>query len=207
MIPAMTTSSTPDGSAADLFERHGARIRRYIHRMVRNEADADELLQETFLRVARSLPEFRGEAMVTTWIYGIATNVCRDFFRRRDARGGKAARSLDEMEAEQGRGLEALAGAPALTPDALFDASEMGECIREFVDGLPDTYRAALVLHDLEGLSNPEIGGILHWSLDKVKITVHRGRRRLKETLERKCTFYRDERNVLRCDRKGPTCE
>lgn len=90
--------------------------------------------------------------------------------------------------------------APVL--DSLLIRKDMNECIRGIVDSLPGNYRTALVLSELEGLTNAEIAEVAGISLDTVKIRLHRARMRLKKELEAKCNFYHDERNELACDRK-----
>lgn len=194
----------PSEPIQSLFEHHHAALRRYVYRMVRNEADADELVQESFLRATRAFGRFRHEAEASTWLYRIATNVCLDFFRRRSARPGDGCQNRARPEGEQDEEMgDDLPDSAGLTPELLFEASEMGGCVREYVDGLPEAFRAALVLHDLEGLTTPEVGRILGWSVEKVKITVHRARRRLKGIFEQECRFYRDGRDALQWECKG----
>jgi RNA polymerase sigma-70 factor (ECF subfamily) len=79
----------------------------------------------------------------------------------------------------------------------------MNACIREEIDSLPGDYRAAIVLHDLEGLTAAETAEIVGCSLATAKIRIHRARLRLQKALERDCTFYYDSDQILRCDRKG----
>ena len=79
---------------------------------------------------------------------------------------------------------------------------EMSSCVREVIDSLPEDYRTALVLHDLEGQTAAQVAEIAGCSLAAAKIRIHRARRRLKEALNQECSFYRDEENVFRCDRK-----
>ncbi len=78
----------------------------------------------------------------------------------------------------------------------------MNECIRGLVNGLPENYRIVLVLSDLEGFTNAEIGEVLGLSLETVKIRLHRARLALKKSMGHACDLYRDERNELSCDRK-----
>ncbi|HSD61992.1 MAG TPA: RNA polymerase sigma factor, partial [Burkholderiales bacterium] len=80
---------------------------------------------------------------------------------------------------------------------------EMNACVRQVIDSLPDDYRAALVLHDLEGLNAQQVADISGCSLATAKIRIHRARERLKGALQQQCEFYRDGDNVFRCDRKA----
>jgi RNA polymerase sigma-70 factor (ECF subfamily) len=79
---------------------------------------------------------------------------------------------------------------------------EMSACISEFVARLPENYRAVMILSELEGFTNGEIAAILGLTLDTVKIRLHRAREKLRKDLETGCSFYRDERAELACDRK-----
>ncbi len=83
---------------------------------------------------------------------------------------------------------------------------EMNACVRKVIDSLPEDYRAALVLHDLEGLTAAQTAEISGCELPTAKIRIHRARLRLAEALRQECEFYRDDENVLRCDPKkdGP---
>ena len=79
---------------------------------------------------------------------------------------------------------------------------EMNECIRDFIENLPESYRTVIVLSELEGLKNNEVAEVLGITVDTVKIRLHRARARLKRELDAGCNFYRDERNELACDLK-----
>ena len=166
-------------------------LRRYLERLVGNRATADDLLQETLLKIARALPEFEGRSTVKTWAFTIATRVATDHFRRPHSRAQMV--EIDEKE-------------PAQFLDAEIDQrlviDEMSSCVREVIDSLPEDYRTALVLHDLEGQTAAQVAEIAGCSLANAKIRIHRARRRLKEALNQECSFYRDEDNVFRCDRK-----
>jgi RNA polymerase sigma-70 factor, ECF subfamily len=84
----------------------------------------------------------------------------------------------------------------------------MNACVRGVIDSLPAEYRAALVLHDLEGLSAQQTAEICDCSIEAAKMRIHRARLRLQEALQGQCDFYRDPQNVFRCDRKAPgRCE
>jgi RNA polymerase sigma-70 factor (ECF subfamily) len=188
---------------AAVYRDHGEQILTYLHRLTRDLALAEELTQEVFLRVNRGLPGFRGDSKLTTWLYRIATRVYLDQLRRESARSADPDVLPPELIRPPVPG--PAAGAEPRLPDRLFEDSEMGICIREFVDRLPPDHRAVIVLHDLEGLTNPEIAEALECSLDTVKIRVHRARRQLRALLSENCDFEVGEGGVLQCDRKQPS--
>jgi RNA polymerase sigma-70 factor (ECF subfamily) len=89
---------------------------------------------------------------------------------------------------------------PAARVDRLVEQAQMSECVRGFVDELPDDYRAAILLHDAHGLSSREIAEILGVSVATAKIRIHRGRARLRAALGEGCEFEPDDRGVTVCD-------
>jgi RNA polymerase sigma-70 factor (ECF subfamily) len=184
---------------SDVFREYQHPIYNYLLRMTQNKAVAEDLTQETFIRVHRSLPTFRGEARLSTWIYRIATNVSLDHFKRSGNRLVAQAVSLDEIEFEG----EWVADRISTSPEKLADQSEMSECVQSFIHRLSPSYRAVLVLHDLQGLKNREIADVLDIPLSTVKIRLHRARNKLRESLNKGCDFNQDERNVFVCDPKA----
>jgi RNA polymerase sigma-70 factor (ECF subfamily) len=166
-------------------------LRRYLERLVGSRAAADDLLQETLLKIARGLPGFEGRSSIKTWAFTIATRVATDHFRRPQSRAQMV--EIDES-------------GPTQVTDAEVDQrlviDEMNSCVREVIDSLPEDYRTALVLHDLEGQTAAQVAEIAGCSLATAKIRIHRARGRLKQALNQECSFYRDEENVFRCDRK-----
>lgn len=167
---------------------------RYLRRYTGDPALAEDLLQETLVRVARGLPGFDGRAKLTTWAFAIATHVAADHFRRPEHRQA-IVDVLDVADAPE------LADGERLIDDRLV-IGEMNACIREVIDSLPEDYRAALVLHDLEEMSAKAVAEICGISLATAKIRIHRARNRLREALKLQCAFYRDDDNVFRCSRK-----
>ncbi len=170
----------------------------YLRRLV-GDHDAEDIAQETFVKVGNALHNFRGESRLDTWIYRIATNTARDHLRisnplKQVDNGHPAVDSLTEEE------MAVDLSPPAV--DTQLVRKEMNECIRGIVEGLPESYRTVLILSDLEEMTNQEIAEVLDISLEAVKIRLHRARARLKKELEHHCSFYRDDRNELACDRK-----
>ena len=83
------------------------------------------------------------------------------------------------------------------------EQSEMSACVQKYMAGLPDSYRAVILLHDAEGLTNPEIAEMLGISLATVKIRIHRAREKLRVALGQACSFSADERGVVVCEPKS----
>ena len=180
-------------SFEDVAQNLSGPLQRYLVRMVGNTATADDLLQETLLRIARGLTNFEGRSSVKTWAFSIATRVAADHFRRPQTR----ARIVDVDEAQD------LSDSDLDIDDKIV-IDEMNSCVREVIDSLPEDYRAALVLHDLEGLTAAGTAEAVGCSVATAKIRIHRARSRLRKALQAECEFYRDGQNVLRCDRKSP---
>ncbi len=181
-------------------------IARYLVRLG-CERDVEDLVQDVFLKVSRSLQDFRGQSKLSTWIYRIATNTALDKLRSPSyQRAAREASSIDASKAEAAEGdpccQSSSAEVPSLESTAIRE--EMNECILEFVNNLPENYRTVLLLSELEGFKSNEIAEILGLTLDTVKIRLHRGREMLRNALQSGCHFYRDERNELACDRKDP---
>lgn len=171
-----------------LVDELGPQLTAYLKRMTGNDTDAADLLQETLMRIAGSLPQFEGRSSVKNWVFRIATNVAIDFLRRSkrvvlEEFGDDA--DISEIEEE----------------DRLI-LDEMNSCVREVIDNLPPDYRAATVLFNLHGRSVAEIAEILGISVSLTKVRIHRGRKLLKESLNKQCTFYTGPDGNIRCDRK-----
>lgn len=196
------STDLPAGEASDsgaVAEQYRASIYRYVLRLVGDTARADDLTQETFLRVHQRLSGLKDPAALEAWLYRIATNLYYDGFRQREHRnpplplvslGGDSAASLsDEL---------------ALRPDQLLEQGEMSDCVLRFLSGLPQPQREVLLLHDLQGFTGPEIAERLGLSLANVKIRLHRARVGLREALSQGCDFTRDERGVFVCQPRRP---
>ncbi len=181
------------------FQEYQQPIYNYLLRMTQNPADAEDLTQETFIRVHRSLPTFRGEASLGTWLYRIATNVSYDHFRRNSTRQAKISLSFEETDLDRKWIIDEITSSPEQLATR---QSEMSACVETFIQRLPPTYRTVLVLHDLQGLKNREIADVLDCSLSTVKIRLHRARNKLREALNAGCDFAHDERNVFVCEAK-----
>ncbi len=195
----MSQALPADPRFTDLWSTHNVPIRGYISSLVRDPAEAEDLTQETFLRVIRKVDTLRDETKVSSWLYRIATNLCYDRFRRSSRR--KESVSLDAPVGQTSGAAEerTLPDTTAPPLERLLEQSEMSSCVQRTIKELPDRYRAVILLHDLEGMTDPEIADMLGCSLGAVKIRLHRARERLKSALEGACAFSTDRRAVSSC--------
>jgi RNA polymerase sigma-70 factor (ECF subfamily) len=143
-------------------------------RMLGNGAEAEEVAQEVFLRVHRSIGEFRGEAKLSTWLYAITSRLCL-------TRLGAGERRF-WCEGEET--LVRLRNG-GMDPVAALERSEVEAALHRAIAELPEERRIVVILRDLEGLSYEEIAGALDLPVGTVRSRIHRGRLDLKEKLER----------------------
>ena len=184
-------------SASSLATHHKA-IYRYVLSIVHSPDEAEDLTQETFLRAHGKRSTLQDPAKLLPWLYRIATNVCRDRFRQASFR--TPPRSLDDRsdgEADPNAFEPADEQAPRL--DKLMEQDEMSTCVQRYLMNLPDSYRAVMMLHDVEDLTNAEISEFLGISLATAKIRLHRARAKLRAALANACSFSADERGVVLC--------
>ena len=184
-----------------IYASYHPRIFRYLTRLV-GQSEAEDLTQEVFLRVNRGLPDFKGDAMLSTWIYRIATNVATDRIRSRSSKESESGKPipLDERLNEEGVDIQGDKK-PSLEKQAMRE--EMSACVQDYISSLPERYRIPVVRREIGGLTNREIAEALGVTMETVKIRLHRGRAKLKEKLEAGCDFERDEEDILVCDPKA----
>ena len=165
-----------EDSAFDvLFERWGARLLRYVQRLVSDTATAEDLVQEAFLRVYRARESYAAESRFSTWLYRIATNLALNELRRPRRRRPHA--STDDVEAP----VELVSREPG--PEALAHARLAVGDLEHELERLPDRQRVALWLAAAEGHTYAEVADILDTTEKSVKSLVHRARASLVERL------------------------
>jgi len=177
----------------EIYDPYYAKVRKFILALVKDPWTADDLIQETFLKVQQNLGTLKDTSKLSSWIYRIAYNLCQDHFRRR-----KAGRKKEGTGLEQTEGVEEGFIQEVLIQKEL-EQREMGKCVQNQIDLLPEPLRAVLVLFDIMECSHQEIADILGITVANVKVRLHRARKTLKPILEKKYAFERDERNVLVC--------
>jgi RNA polymerase sigma-70 factor (ECF subfamily) len=174
-----------------------------LTRMTGAGSHVEDLAQEVFLRLYRALPEFRGEAAVSTYLYRIVVNVAQDEWkRRRKERLHLANEPQVEEESEAGRWIEnfpgdELAGQHARTPEQLMEDAQTEHAVEVAMQELAPTERAVLVLYHQEELSYEGISAALDMPINTVRTHLHRGRKRLGEMVrERLAIRPRSEEEI-----------
>jgi RNA polymerase sigma-70 factor (ECF subfamily) len=171
-----------------LVERYGDRAYRLALRITGSREDAEEAAQDALWSAARKIHMFKGESAFGSWLYRIAANAAYQKLRTRRAKVREIG--LDDLLPaldQEGRHFEPMDDwSPRVDEQAI--NGELRRVLESAIDALPPDYRTALVLHDVEGLSNPDIAEALGISLPAVKSRVHRSRlfvrKRLSEYLQ-----------------------
>ncbi len=173
------------------------RLRRFILARVDNEEVAADLLQDTFLRIHQRLDSVEDHDRLAAWVFRIARNVVTDHYRNRRRERDRPHVSIDAEPVVDD------AGTGNRNDDVV-------GWLPELIDGLPEAYRDAVRLHELEGLSQQAVADRLGLSLSGAKSRVQRGREKLKTVLHRCCSFELAQRgNILDYERRtaGECCE
>jgi len=179
-VAAVSRARTGDAEAfRQLVERHSRPIFRVAYRMTGNQHDADDVVQETFLRAYRQLDSFEERANFSTWVHRIAVNCSLDLIRVR-GRHGKHLVAVSDDEEQPGR--EFASEAPQ--PDRLMLSAELQQHVSRALERLSGNERTAFVLRHFEGMPVEEIGRTLGIQVSAAKHTIFRAVKKLREALE-----------------------
>jgi RNA polymerase sigma-70 factor, ECF subfamily len=190
-----------EGASADLAEIYAAyhgKVLAYAAKLLGRD-EADDVAQEVFVKVGRSLASLQDPSKLTAWVYAITLNTVRDAARRRCvgplrvAMNPGLAYDDDDGEAPLSR----IPDSGSRSPEETAIRNEMVACYLDYVNQLPRNYYDVYVLSEFEGLSNQEIARRLSLSLGTVKIRLHRARTRLYEELRQNCQCYYNARGEL----------
>ncbi len=196
MAPALDLANLPDADVARLAQqgREAAfreLVRRYerpvfslVFRMVRDSATAEDLAQDTFIKVLNHIDKYRPEFKFSSWLFKIANNVAIDHLRRRQ---------LDTISMDGAPNAATAADIEATSFDVsdhaesaldVMEAKELGSAIEKAIGALRPEYRSCIMLRHVEGRSYEEIAATLDLPLGTVKTYIHRARHQLREALE-----------------------
>jgi RNA polymerase sigma-70 factor (ECF subfamily) len=169
-----------DAALDDLMDRHGEQLFHYLLRALQNEDDAADLAQETFVRLYQSRAKFNPRQKFSSWLYTIATNLCRDRMRWR-ARHPQV--SLHAQTPGDGPSLGDTLPSPTRSPSEQLAATERIETVRRAVQSLPEDLRLPLILAEYENQSYTEIAAVLKCTAKAVEMRLYRARQQLRSAL------------------------
>lgn len=165
---------------AEMVEAHSSRIYHLALRMLGDEAEAEDVLQETFLSAFKSIDSFEGRASLSTWLHRIATNAALMRLRKRQP----LSFSVDEVtEPGNGNLIPKVFYDWCCLPESELMTQEVRDQMHAAVEDLPDTLRVVFLMRDVEGFSTQETADILDLSLSAVKSRLMRARMALRERL------------------------
>ena len=162
-----------------LVERHSRSVFRLAFRMTGNEQDAEDVVQETFLRAYKQLHNYESRSTFSTWLYRIASNYSLDLIRMRRRHQEKR-----ESDPEEGRSIFDTVAAPEPGQDRLVFSTQVQQRLTAAMNELSELERSAFVLRHFEGLSIEQIGGMLGTSLNATKHSIFRAVQKLRKRLE-----------------------
>ncbi|SRR5579883_635983 len=176
-------------SFSSLMRRYQNRIYNSCYRMLGNKEEAEEIVQDTFLKIHQGIDAFRNETSFSAWIFRIAHNLCIDCLRTRKRKKRDIQFSAmltlrsffdNETEIPESQQIADL----SMEPGQRLDLKEESAMLEASLAEIPETQRAVLILHDIEGLAYQEIAAIVGTSIGTVRSRLHYGRLKLKELLE-----------------------
>jgi RNA polymerase sigma-70 factor (ECF subfamily) len=167
---------------AELVDLYQDKLFHMAYRMLNSRQEAEDVVQDTFLRVYKNLDRYDETLKFSTWIYRIATNLCIDRLRKR-----KPTYSLD-AESSDHEGLDGYSMIPSdnRTPESELLLSDTQRIIHAAIASLPPKYKSVMTLRYMQDLSLQEIGDVLDMPVTTIKTRVHRGREFLRKKLEHK---------------------
>ncbi|MHB8859836.1 MAG: RNA polymerase sigma factor [Thermoleophilia bacterium] len=167
-----------------LVSRYETRVYNLSYKMLGNKQDAEDVLQDTFLNVVRSLDSFRSRSSFSTWLYRVATNAALTKLRQRSRRDKSESEFLDEVYSikDAAHAESRLVDWSDRPAQQLLD-DEAKRVMEEAIEELPEIYRVVFVLRDVQGLPATEVAEVLDLSVPAVKSRLHRARLFLRNRL------------------------
>lgn len=178
----------------EIHNQYYAKVRKFVLTSVKDEWVADDVVQETFVRIQEKLDSVKDSSRISSWIFRIAYNLCQDYFRQLTKSPTREGISQERMEISKEAPIQKE-----------LEQRQMGQCVQNHMNLLPESLRTVLILYDIMDFSHQEIAEILGTTIENTKVRLHRARKRLKAILEEQCAFEVDERSVLVCEPTGKT--
>ncbi|VWX35934.1 RNA polymerase sigma factor RpoE [Limnobacter sp. 130] len=156
-----------------LVNKYHRRVARLLTRMVRNQEDIEDVVQETFIKAYRAIGNFRGDSAFYTWIYRIAINTAKNLLVTQGRRPS-TLRESNDGDSETFEDNAALSNID--TPESLYQTKQIGEAVNEAMAALPEELRSAIVMREIDGLSYEEIAAAMDCPIGTVRSRIFRAR-------------------------------
>lgn len=174
---------------SELVRRYDRNIFRIAQHITHNEEDAQDVVQDAFLKAYQNLGQFQGQSKFYTWLVRIAVNEA--LMRLRKRRTDRTVSLDEDVETEEGSMPREVADWSP-NPEQIYGQSELGDILRKTIQGLPHGFRTVFVLRDIEGLSTEETAEMLGLSVPAVKSRLLRARLQLRERLAK---YFKSKKN------------
>lgn len=156
-----------------LVSKYHRRVARLLTRMVKNQEDIEDIVQDTFIKAYRAIGNFRGESAFYTWIYRIAINTAKNLL----IHSNRKPSTLKEVNDEDNETFEDnLALSHMDTPESLFETREIAQAVNDAMVDLPEELRLAVVMREIDGLSYEEIAAAMNCPIGTVRSRIFRAR-------------------------------
>lgn len=171
-----------------LVEAFQRQVINLAYGMLSNEEDASDAAQEVFIKIYRNIDRFEEKSSLSTWIYRITSNVCKDFLRKRTRTIQSVSIYEGDDDDDDDRPMEIKDNSP--TPQEHLEMTETQIEVRRALDELPTEYKSVIVMYDLENLSYEEISKVLECPVGTIKSRLNRARKALKKNLSEKRELF-----------------
>jgi RNA polymerase sigma-70 factor (ECF subfamily) len=156
-----------------LVDKYQRKLARLLSRMIRDQAEIEDIVQESFIKAYRALPNFRGDSAFYTWLYRIGINTAKNYL----VSMGRRPTVSTDIEIEDAENFDSGGELRTMeTPESALMTKEIAQTVNDTVAGLPDELRTAITLRELEGLSYEEIATIMQCPIGTVRSRIFRAR-------------------------------
>ncbi|MEN9479577.1 MAG: hypothetical protein RLZZ298_972 [Pseudomonadota bacterium] len=156
-----------------LVSKYQRKLGRLLSRFIRDQAEVEDVSQETFIKAYRALPSFRGDSAFYTWLYRIGINTAKNYLVSQ----GRRAPTSTNFDAEEAEGFEDAGQLRDInTPESLLLSKQIGQTVNAAMDALPEELRTAIVLREIDGMSYEEIAGQMNCPIGTVRSRIFRAR-------------------------------
>ena len=175
-----------------LVSKYQRKLGRLLSQFIRDPAEVEDVVQESFIKAYRALPTFRGDSAFYTWLYRIGINTAKNFLVSQGRRVSTVANGFDNEDAEtfeEGAQLREMN-----TPENELMSKQVAEIVNQILHDLPEELRSAITLREIEGLSYEEIAGIMGCPIGTVRSRIFRAREAIAEKLRPVLGINKDKR-------------